>query len=145
MARTSLRLTSDGYERVDEARQSKGWNKTSSEWMQQCGISQSTLSRFLNKKRISLQNFIAACKAVGIDDWRSIADIDSTLVPNTDILSKKKPSETAEPRYSLTITGIFTENQRLQVDGIIALLEKLLINSSYIIVQGKDNDSKLGG
>jgi transcriptional regulator with XRE-family HTH domain len=143
MARTSPKLTSDGYERVDEARQSKGWNKTSPEWVQQCGISQSTLSRFLNQKRISLQNFIALCEAVGIDDWKSVADLDSTRVSNPDIFSKKKSSEIAEPRYCLTINGIFTENERFQVRGIIALLEKLLTNP-YIIVQGKDNDSKLG-
>ncbi|BAZ18641.1 NB-ARC domain-containing protein (plasmid) [Calothrix sp. NIES-4071] len=148
MARTSLKLTSDGYKRVDKARQSRGWNKTSPDWKQQCGISQSTLSRFLNKKPISLQNFISVCKAVGIEDWQSIADfersIDSTIVLNHPTLSKKQILDITEPRYSLTITGIFTEQQRLQVDGIVTLLEKLLSNP-YIIVQGKDNDNKSGG
>lgn len=146
MTRTTHRLTNEGLIKIDKARQLKGWNKTSKKWIDESMSSESTLKRFLRGDAISAENFIKLCQAVGIEDWHNLVDwekdIDSTKVHVHQNLSSNEISETAKPRYSLTITGIFTEDQQLQIRGILIALKKLLSNSQ-IIIQGKDNGNEL--
>jgi hypothetical protein len=70
----SVRASEEGLKRVDRARRRMGWTKTRSKvWWLEANVAQATLRRFW-KQRISLDGFIAICKAVGIDDWQEIVN-----------------------------------------------------------------------
>jgi len=71
----SLRASKRGLEIVDRARRKKGWNKDAPAWIDATAtISRSTLQRFWRQQPIRAENFLAICKAVGIDDWEKIVD-----------------------------------------------------------------------
>lgn len=149
--RRSLRLSEEGRKKVEMARIQKGWSRW--EISTTAMISESTLKRFFQGKPISADNFVRICKSVGIDDWQRLIDyenftenIDSCRVGwnrtseagSSEINNSPQKLE-PQTRYSITITGIFNENQKLQVEGVVAVLKKLL-SDSYIIVQGGDLD-----
>ncbi|BAZ18642.1 hypothetical protein NIES4071_105270 (plasmid) [Calothrix sp. NIES-4071] len=109
--------------------------------------SESTLKKFLRGDAISAEHFIKLCQVVGIEDWYKLVDwdkniaTDSTKVPKNLTLSTNQISEITKPQSSLTITGIFTEDEQLQINGILVALKKLLSNSQ-IIIKGKDKDNE---
>lgn len=71
----SLRASTAGLALVDRARQRRGWTKTSTaRWWQEAHTSRATLRRFWQQDRIQAEIFIALCAAVGISDWRAIAE-----------------------------------------------------------------------
>jgi DNA-binding Xre family transcriptional regulator len=73
----SLRASKRGLEIVDRARRKKGWNKDAPAWIDATGtISRLTLQRFWRQQPIRAENFLAICKAVGIDEWENIVDSD---------------------------------------------------------------------
>ncbi|BDA71702.1 hypothetical protein CAL7716_058680 [Calothrix sp. PCC 7716] len=106
-----------------------------------------TLKKFLKGDAISVDHFIKLCQLVGIEDWCKLVDgdkdiaTDSTRVSNHVRLSANQISEIAKPQSSLTITGIFTEDEQLQITGILIALKELL-SRSQIIIQGKDKDNE---
>jgi NACHT domain len=67
-----------GLEIIDRARRQKGYNKTSAAyWQADAEVSRSTFERFWARRPIKHESFVAICKAVGIDDWKKIADLPS--------------------------------------------------------------------
>jgi predicted NACHT family NTPase len=70
-------VSEEGLKIFEQARIANGLNKTvggkESPWFK-LGIGKSTLDRFRKRKAIKHENFIAICKAAGIDDWEKIAD-----------------------------------------------------------------------
>jgi hypothetical protein len=67
-----------GLEIIDQARRQKGYNKTSAaHWQADAEVSRSTFERFWARRPIKHESFVAICKAVGIDDWKKIADLPS--------------------------------------------------------------------
>lgn len=71
----SLRATAQGLAIVNQARQRRGWTKTSTaRWWQDAHTSRATLRRFWQGERIQQEIFIALCHAVGITQWETIAD-----------------------------------------------------------------------
>jgi hypothetical protein len=70
----SLRASEQGRQIVDQARRKKGWNKDAAAWIDAAKTSRSTLQRFWDRKPIRQENFVAICKAVGIDNWERIVD-----------------------------------------------------------------------
>lgn len=70
----SIRASIEGLKLVEQARRKKGWNKQAVSWAEEAHIAVATLKRFWAKDAISQDNFIAICQAVGIEDWREIAE-----------------------------------------------------------------------
>src|SRR6476469_4144951 len=71
----SLRASNEGLAIVDRARQRRGWTKTSTaRWWQDANTSRATLRRFWQGDRIQQDIFIALCQAVGVSDWKAIAE-----------------------------------------------------------------------
>lgn len=71
----SLRASKQGLKIVDQARRKKGWNTDAPAWLTAADdISRSTLQRFRNGQPIRQENFVAICKAVGIENWEEIVD-----------------------------------------------------------------------
>lgn len=78
----SLAASKSGLEIIDQARKKKGWNKDSPIWIDIANellqdtlngsVSRSTLQRFWRKEAIRQENFVAICKAVGIEKWEEI-------------------------------------------------------------------------
>lgn len=68
----STRASNAGLERVDRARQRKGWKKGETAWCQFAATSPATLKRFWRGRAIQTDAFIAICKAVGVN-WQEIA------------------------------------------------------------------------
>lgn len=86
----SIQATKEGLKIVDQKRTVKGWTKTTITWLDEAGkIGKSTLERFWQGKPIRQENFVAICKAVGIDDWKSIADL--TILTVTPQFQSKPP------------------------------------------------------
>jgi hypothetical protein len=80
----SLPASQSGLKIIDQARKKKGWNKDSPIWIDTANkllqatpngsVSRSTLQRFWQKEAIRQENFVAICKAVGIENWEDIVD-----------------------------------------------------------------------
>jgi NB-ARC domain len=70
-----LQASITGLAIVDQARQRRGWTKTSTaRWWQEAHTSRATLRRFWQRDRIQAEIFIALCQTVGISDWAAIVD-----------------------------------------------------------------------
>lgn len=71
----SLRASAQGLEIVDKARRNKGWTKTMTvAWWEAALTSQATLRRFWRKQSIQQETFMRICEAVGVTNWKEIAD-----------------------------------------------------------------------
>ncbi len=80
----SVRASAKGLEIVNQARQRRGWTKTSTAcWWQDAHTSRATLRRFWRGERIQQAAFIAICQAVGLDDWSAIAEPPSETPSDT--------------------------------------------------------------
>jgi hypothetical protein len=71
----TLKASKQGRRIVDEARKRKGWSALSDMWVRTAYVTESTLKRFREMKAIQREAFISICKAVGVDDWEEIAEI----------------------------------------------------------------------
>jgi len=75
----TLKASPAGLEKVDRARARKGWTKTRTPaWWDTAYTTQATLKRFWRGIAIQRENFIAICQAVGIEDWRQIAELSNS-------------------------------------------------------------------
>ncbi|MEO1428509.1 MAG: hypothetical protein AAFV71_05460 [Cyanobacteria bacterium J06633_8] len=149
MGRTTYKLSQEGLEEIEEKRQLKGWNRTSKRWARMADSSESTLKRFLRGEAISAEHFMNLCKAVGIEDWQSLVDWKSVDRDSTRVTSKlyskslsQSETERQKTKYSLTVTGIFTEDQKLQIEGILEALKKLLSNTDIVFKSQNDISNK---
>ncbi|WP_041225977.1 ATP-binding protein [Crinalium epipsammum] len=70
----SIAASKSGLEIIDKARKRKGWNKDAPIWIEAASVSRPTLQRFWRKEAIRQENFVAICKAVGIESWEEIVD-----------------------------------------------------------------------
>ncbi|ESA35663.1 nb-arc domain protein [Leptolyngbya sp. Heron Island J] len=78
----SVRASEQGLAIANQARQRRGWTKTSTaRWWQDAHTSRATLRRFWRGERIQQDAFIAICQAVGLDDWQTIAELSPQAVP----------------------------------------------------------------
>lgn len=77
----TVKASPEGLERVDRARIRKKWRKQEKAWADLAQTSVSTLKRFLGGEAIQADIFENLCKAVGIDDWESIADLTLEEMP----------------------------------------------------------------
>ena len=72
----SVRASEKGLAIANQARQRRGWTKTSTaRWWQDAHTSRATLRRFWRGERIQQEAFIAICHTVGIDTWQEIAEL----------------------------------------------------------------------
>lgn len=79
-----LRASPQGLEIIDCARKKKGWKKTSATWCEKARATEATLKRFWRGIPIRQDAFIGICQAVGIMDWKQIADAIPETEPNVD-------------------------------------------------------------
>ena len=78
----SVRASAKGLAIANQARQRRGWTKTSTaRWWQDAHTSRATLRRFWRGERIQQDAFIAICQAVGLEDWQTIAEVSSQAAP----------------------------------------------------------------
>ncbi|MEM7591192.1 MAG: NB-ARC domain-containing protein [Cyanobacteria bacterium P01_A01_bin.83] len=70
--RKSLQLSAEGWRQIEKARTKKGWGTQEEAWCDFAGVSRETLKRFLAKKAIRQNNFIALCREVGIDNYQDL-------------------------------------------------------------------------
>jgi WD40 repeat protein len=84
----SLIASDDGLKKVDEAREKQGWHRSDKRFLEAAGnISRATLNRFYAQKPVKHDNFVAICKAVGLEKWQRVA---------ATVLSAEKPQVVAE-------------------------------------------------
>ncbi|MBD1937768.1 NB-ARC domain-containing protein [Microcoleus sp. FACHB-68] len=69
---------------IDEARKKKGWKKTSIAWCQAAHTTEATLKRFWRSIPIRQDSFINICQAVGLNNWKEIADALPQIEAHTD-------------------------------------------------------------
>ena len=78
----SVRASAKGLAIANQARQRRGWTKTSTaRWWQDAHTSRATLRRFWRGERIQQDAFIAICQAVGLEDWQTIAEASPQAAP----------------------------------------------------------------
>jgi len=70
----SIRASQEGIEKFKQARSQKNWNQDADSLTTRIGIQRSTVQRFEKGKPIRQDNFVALCKAVGIEKWEEIVD-----------------------------------------------------------------------
>ena len=142
--RTTYKLSKEGLKEIEEKRIHKGWGRTSKKWTNEAMSSESTLKRFLKGEAISSEHFINLCQAIGVEDWQSIvdweaSDIDSTRVNSNPNFTNSSKEETIKTKYSLTVSGIFTEDDKSQIKGLLRALEKFLSNAYIVFEPSEDN------
>jgi transcriptional regulator with XRE-family HTH domain len=69
----SLSASEKGLRLVDDAREKLGWNRTDRRLLEAAEVSRATLNRFYKGESIKHGNFVAICKAVGIEKWQRVA------------------------------------------------------------------------
>ena len=74
---TSLKASEKGLEIINAARLRKGWSKSSDIWADLAKVSSGTLKRFWQGKAIRCDSFQEICSAVGLYNWREIANFNS--------------------------------------------------------------------
>lgn len=143
MPRLSYRLSRQGRKVVEIKRRDCGL--TQDMWATRAEISESTLKRFLKGKPIDPQNFIALCKVLGIEQWReivekedfdsTIADLDPTVVGeySTRALERSPSEDSSKSKGRLVVTGIFDEDQRLEIEALLDHLKTLLLKCTVTI------------
>lgn len=113
----SLRASVAGLALVDQARQRRGWTKTSTaRWWQDAHTSRATLRRFWQGERIQQDIFIALCQAVGLNQWEQIADLESSSTSESSVEQKELSQSTF---YDLdeapNIEGFYGRSQELSL------------------------------
>jgi hypothetical protein len=83
----SLTASDKGLQLVNDAREKQGWNRADRRLLETAKISRATLNRFYAQQPIKHDNFVAICKAVGIEKWQRVA---------ATVLSAEKPQVVAE-------------------------------------------------
>ena len=138
---TSYKLSDKGQIQVQQARLMKGWTKTSQDWLDKSMISESTLKRFLQGKPVRASSFIDLCNALGISEWQELVEWTSIYKPDDDStrvdfhFSKEslEKSDSTELKQTLAVTGVFTEDKRLQIEAALEVLKSLLLSSQVFI------------
>jgi len=71
----TLSASKQGLAIANQARQRRGWTKTSTaRWWQEAHTSRATLRRFWRGENIQKESFIAICNAVGITNWQQVSE-----------------------------------------------------------------------
>ena len=79
----SVKASKTGLAIANQARQRRGWTKTSTaRWWQDAHTSRATLRRFWRGERIQQDAFIAICHTVGLTNWQEIAELSSADTAN---------------------------------------------------------------
>jgi MalT-like TPR region/NB-ARC domain len=101
----SLKASVQGLEKIHEARIRRRWKRQDTRWCQAAIVSVSGLKRFLAGEAISDDSFIKICQAVGIENWRDIAESSeaSNLTQKT---SRKSDRLTTSTKSTITIDRI---------------------------------------
>ena len=130
----TVKASQDGLNRVDKARQKKGWAKTTKKWADLAYTSPATLKRFWAGIAIRTESFKDICLAVGIDDWESLIDETSNHNPE---------SSRVEERLSFAIVGSIDEHDKRKLDAIVALLQQMTGDITIKILDIDEGSIKL--
>lgn len=121
---SAISLSKEGMKKVNIARIKKGWKKTQKEWYESAFVSKSTLNRFRSGTPISPDYFQSLSKVVGIEEWNSLVDYNSS-----ESYTQKKP----HLKSGVEIIGTFTSDKKLEVERAMENLKQLLINCQIVI------------
>lgn len=107
-----IKASARGLEKVDRARNKKGWNKDSPIWADEAKTSPSTLKRFWSKNRIEQEAFVGICHAVG-EKWEEIMD-DSEGVGSSQ-----------KVKWMLEVKATLSEIDEEMMQGIVTIIKEL--------------------
>jgi WD40 repeat protein len=97
----SLKATETGLALADQARKRLGWNRQSTAWAAAALTSVASLKQFWRRERIAGETFVRICQAVGLEDWRAVAEgAASGIEPVAAVLM---PSDLSEPTIGTLI------------------------------------------
>jgi uncharacterized protein YjbI with pentapeptide repeats len=130
----TIRASTKGLEKVDQARRKKGWSKSEGAWAGLALTSIATLKRFSRGLAIQSEIFQEICKAVGITDWESIADFERIDESLDKVYTK---------RLCFAIAGSIEEIDKNKLDAIVALLQKLGGDTTIEILDIDEGSIKL--
>ncbi|NER33867.1 MAG: hypothetical protein F6J93_07430 [Oscillatoria sp. SIO1A7] len=125
---TSYRLSNEGKVEIKQAQAKSRWTREF--WSSKAYVSVSTLRRFLSGNPVSSENFIALCEAIGIEDWQSLVDWESSGI--------EAPSTSQARRSSFIVSGTFDDDKRMEIEALLKHL-KTLLGSCNITVHSEDN------
>lgn len=128
----SVRASEQGLAIANQARQRRGWTKTSTaRWWQDAHTSRATLRRFWRGERIQQEAFIAICQTVGLDDWQTIAELPAELT--------EEPASSTVPDWgdAPDIEQFYGRDQELQQLQGWVLADAKLINITGLGGSGK--------
>ncbi|MEA5465687.1 NB-ARC domain-containing protein [Leptothoe sp. PORK10 BA2] len=158
----SIRASEKGLAIANQARQRRGWTKTSTaRWWQDAHTSRATLRRFWRGERIQQEAFIAICHTIGIDTWQDIAELSFAPIAEPSWQLEPKPGNVdwgeapdieqfygREPELEQLQTWIVTETAKLiNISGpgghgktalALALAEQLQTEFESIIWRSMD-------
>lgn len=125
---TSYRLSNEGKVEIEQTQAKRRWTRLL--WSREADVSESTLKRFLKGVPVSSENFIALCEAIGIEDWQSLVDWESSGI--------EAPSTSQARRSSFIVSGTFDDDKRMEIEALLKHL-KTLLGSCNITMHSEDN------
>ncbi|GGA02642.1 hypothetical protein [Okeania sp. KiyG1] len=146
---SSIKLNKEGIEMIDTARKKKGWNKIEWQWWAKAYVSESTLKRFISGKPVSVKNFQSLCKVVGIEDWQSLVDwesSDSTTVAqfSEELIDTSLTENKPLSKGGIGVTGVFTSEKKLEVEMALERLRELLMECKIVVKSPQEANSNYG-
>lgn len=88
----SLKASQTGLRLVEQARQSKRWNRTAQIWCDRAFTSRATLSRFWAGQAVRREIFIAICEAIGVC-WQEVTEHPGSNLPLMDSTGSQQIEE----------------------------------------------------
>jgi hypothetical protein len=121
----ALKASERGLQIVDRARKIKRWNKSSVSWAQAALVGQAALKKFWRRQNIVSDNFVAICKAVGVN-WEDI--VDSELTDSAEELERDRL--TVEGGWLIEFKALIEEDRQDLMTDLFNIVQELPGNVS---------------
>lgn len=135
---SSLRVSKEGLEIVEQARKKKGWTKTAAAWCQAAFTTEATLKRFWRQVPIQQDSFIKICEAVGVN-WEDV--LDKTLSPGTLRLDWEEPIDVSvfygRTKELTDLENSILKNRLAVLTGMGGIGKTALVGKVWEQIRGK--------
>ncbi|MEO0706996.1 MAG: hypothetical protein AAF050_15205 [Cyanobacteria bacterium J06649_5] len=125
----SVRLSPSGKEIMSTKIVAKGWTQLSHQFQDESAVSESTLKRFWQGKKVRVSTFFAIAKAAGVEDWKSLAEPDD-IVDLPDGLIAIAP----EP-LAIILTARFEADDEVEIKLLSEDLCELMLGASKVKIR----------
>ena len=135
---SSLRMSKEGLEIVEQARKKKGWTKTAAAWCTKALTTEATLKRFWRQVPIQEETFTKICEVVGVN-WEDV--LDKNLSPGTTRVDWEEPIDVSvfygRTKELTDLENSILKNRLAVVTGMGGIGKTALVGKVWEQIKGK--------